>query len=179
MSHLHLFTDGSVHTQSKFGVGAYLLLSDTNVPIASLNARVKLKQFDNTSSTKLELQTLLWALNELSAKVITEDLILTIYTDSQNIITLPARQTRLESNNYISRNHKPLANAELYQDFYRLTNDLSYNLTGFNANIYTPNKYILVKVKGHKVSSEKDKIDQLFSLVDQAARCGLREKLDD
>jgi ribonuclease HI len=113
--------------------------------------------------------------NAVSAKGLGEDLILTIYTDSQNIITLPSRQTRLESNNYISRNHKPLANAELYQEFYRLTGDRSHRLSNGNSNIYTANKYIFVKVKGHKISSEKDKVDQLFSLVDQAARRRLRE----
>jgi len=175
MPHLHLFTDGSVHTQSKFGVAAYLLLSDINAPIDLLEERVKLKQFDNTSSTKLELQTLLWAVNEVNAKNNVEDLILTIYTDSQNIITLPARQTRLESNNYISRNHKPLANTELYQEFYKLINDCTRSHTNCSANTYTSNKYIFVKIKGHKVSNDKNKIDQLFSLVDRAARRGLRE----
>jgi len=175
MRHLHLFTDGSVHTQSKFGVGAYLLLSDINTPIDSLDERVKLKKFDNTSSTKLELQTLLWAVNEVNSKESVEDLFLTIYTDSQNIITLPARQTRLESNNYISRNHKPLANAELYQEFYKLINGCPNSHTNCSANICTSNKYIFVKVKGHKVSSDKNKVDQLFSLVDRGARHGLRE----
>lgn len=178
MPHLHLFTDGSVHAQAKFGVGAYLLVSDISVPIASLYEKVKLKSFDNTSSTKLELQTLLWAVNAVNAKELGEDLMLTIYTDSQNIITLPARQSRLESNNYISRQHKPLANAELYQEFYRLTDGWSRSLTRCSANICTSNKYTFVKVKGHKVSSEKGKLDQLFSLVDRAARRGLRAVME-
>ena len=175
MPHLHLFTDGSLHPQSNFGVGAYLLVSDINAPIGSPHERVKLKQFDNTSPTKLELQALLWGVDAVNAKELGEDLILTIYTDSQNIITLPARQARLESNNYISRNHKPLANAELYKAFYRLTGDETRSLTSCNSNTCTSNKYIFVKVKGHKISSEKDKIDQLFSMVDQAARRGLRK----
>lgn len=172
MPNLHLFTDGSVHTQSKLGVGAYLLLSDTSTPIDSLHQSVKLKQFDKTSSTKLELQTLLWALNEVNAKEVGKDLRLTIYTDSQNIITLPARQARLESNNYISRNDKLLANAELYKEFYQLT-----RLTHGSSNIYSPNKFTFVKVKGHKTSSEKDKVDEIFSLVDRAARRGLKMAL--
>tara|TARA_R110001592_G_scaffold114997_3_gene315206 strand:- start:7 stop:552 length:546 start_codon:yes stop_codon:yes gene_type:complete len=175
MLHLHLFTDGSVHTQSKSGVGAYLLLSDTHAPIDSISTKVKLKKFDNTSSTKLELQTLLWAVNEVNSQEIGEDLTLTIYTDSQNIISLPERQTRLESNNYISRKHKPLANAELYQEFYQLINDCSLGLNSASSNTYSANKYIFVKMKGHKISGEKDKLDQLFSLVDRAARRGLRE----
>jgi len=175
MPRLHLFTDGSVHTQSKFGMGAYLLLSDINASIDSLHDKVKLKRFDNTSSTKLELQTLLWAVNEVNTKDNGKDIVLTVYTDSQNIITLPARRARLESNNYISRNHQPLSNAELYQEFYQLIDDCPHSFTSCSSSICTSNKYIFVKVKGHKISSEKDKIDQLFSLVDRAARRGLRE----
>lgn len=174
MPHLHLFTDGSVHTQSKLGVGAYLLVTDTNTPIDSLYEQVQLKKFDNTSSTKLELQTLLWALNEVSAKAFGDNLKLTIYTDSQNIITLPARQARLESTNYISRNQKTLENAELYQAFYCLTDDIPSKLNNGSANSDSSNTYKFIKVKGHKASSQKDKIDQLFSLVDQAARRRLR-----
>jgi ribonuclease HI len=176
MVHLHLFIDGSVDTRSKVGVGAYLLLSDTHAPLDSLLERVKLKQFDNTSSTKLELQTLLWALD---AEELGEDHILTIYTDSQNIISLPDRQTRLESSNYISRKNTPLANTELYKAFYQLSDDRSRSLKNSSSNsstdAETSNKYILVKLKGHKALSEKDKFDQLFSLVDRAARRGLRE----
>jgi ribonuclease HI len=177
MPNLHLFTDGSVHTQSKFGMGAYLLLSDINTPIESLQDKVNFKAFYNTSSTKLELQTLLWALNTVSESKPYKGSILTIYTDSQNIITLPARKSRLELNNYISRNHKQLANAELYQEFYRLSDYKPQNTSKDSANSYASNKYTFVKVKGHKISSKKSQIDLLFSLVDQVARRRLRENI--
>ncbi|MFT6903824.1 MAG: ribonuclease HI [Oleiphilaceae bacterium] len=174
MVHLQLFTDGSIDTRSNVGVGAYLLLSETNTSLDSLHERVKLKRFDNSSSTKLELQTLLWALR---AEEIGDDHILTIYTDSQNIISLPGRQARLESSNYISRNNKPLANAKLYQEFYQLTDGWFGSLKKASSStaVDTSNKYSLVKLKGHKAASEKDKFDHLFSLVDRAARRGLRE----
>ena len=168
MPHLHLFTDGSVNAQSKKGVGAFLLLSDTNAPATSYREKVMLKQFENTRSTQLELQTLLWALNEVMEGAAREgedkEVILTIYTDSQNIIGLPARRARLEHNNYISRNNKPLKNAELYRKFYQLAD--AWPCT-------------LVKVKGHKANSKKDQVDKLFSLVDQAARHGLRGAHED
>jgi len=166
MPHLHLFTDGSVNTQSKEGVGAFLLITDTNAPATSYSDKVMLKQFENTSSTQLELQTLLWALNEVVVRAVPEgeckEVVLTIYTDSQNIIGLPGRRTRLEHNDYISRNNKPLKNAELYRKFYQIADGLPCNL---------------IKVKGHKANREKGQVDRLFSLVDQAARRGLRERL--
>lgn len=165
MLHMHLFTDGSVNTQLKVGYGAYLLVSEFDMPTESLREMVHLKRFEQTSSTQLELQTMLWALGETmgseTIKLVNgKDMALTAYTDSQNIIRLPERQARLEQSNYFSRKHKRLRHYELYQQFYRLT-------AGLNCEF--------VKVVGHQASSNKDKIHQLFGLVDQASRRALRE----
>ncbi|CAB1062875.1 hypothetical protein D1BOALGB6SA_7657 [Olavius sp. associated proteobacterium Delta 1] len=84
MDELKLFTDGSVDTLSKIGYGAYLIVSEHRLSLNTLGARVKVRRFENTSSTKLELQTLVWALSdiqELGSRVI-------VYTDSQNIMGL-------------------------------------------------------------------------------------------
>ena len=102
MNHLHIFTDGSVHAQSKMGYGAYLAVSDLATPIESLKELVKVKRFEQTSSTKLELQTLLWALSETIALTDGGEMVLAVYTDSQNIIGLPERRSHLEQNNYFS-----------------------------------------------------------------------------
>lgn len=160
MLHLQVFTDGSVNTQLKVGYGAYFVVSDLNESIDSLKDTVKVKRFAQTSSTKLELQTLLWALGETVSWANRNDLVLTIYTDSQNIISLPGRRKRLEQNNYFSSKNKRLNNYELYQEFYRLTSRLNCKF---------------VKVAGHQASSKKDKTDRLFSLVDRASRRALRE----
>ncbi len=119
-----------------------------------------MKRFEKTSSTKLELQTLLWALNETIASTNDRDITLIIYTDSQNIIGLPGRRTSLERNNYFSSKNKRLNNYELYQEFYCLTDKL---------------KCEFVKVIDHQASCKKDEIDKLFSLVDKASRRALRE----
>ena len=81
---LLMFTDGSVNTLSNIGFGACLILSgdETGVPHSELNKRIEVKQITGTSSTKLELQTLLWALEELLPKSAKR---VTIYTDSQNL----------------------------------------------------------------------------------------------
>jgi len=160
MLHLKVFTDGSVNTQLKVGYGAYFVVSDLNVSIDSLSDKVKMKHFIQTSSTKLELQTLLWALGETVSLANRNDMVLTIYTDSQNIISLPGRRNRLEQNNYFTGKNKRLNNYEIYQEFYRVISELNCKF---------------VKVVGHQASAKKDKIDRLFSLVDRASRRALRE----
>lgn len=151
-----LFTDGSVNTQSHIGYGAYLLVSDHGLSSDLLKARVKVRRFENTSSTKLELQALLWALSDiqtLESKVI-------VYTDSQNIMGLQGRRDRFEQNDYRSKKNKRLNNYELYQEFYKITDQLECEF---------------VKVRGHQVSNQKDDIDRLFTLVDRASRKALRK----
>ena len=155
MNKLILLTDGSVNTQSKIGYGAYLSLSDITLPIDSLKKNVRIRRFENTSSTKLELQTLLWALEEIQ----TLGRKITLYTDSQNIIGLPGRRERFENNNYRSKKNKLLNNHELYREFFKLTDLIDIEFT---------------KVKGHKLSKDKDDIDRLFTLVDRASRDAVR-----
>lgn len=159
ISELRLFTDGSVNPQLKFGYGAYLLVDTNEVLCEALEDSVKVKRFEQTSSSKLELQTLLWAINDLC----TSKRKILIYTDCQNILGLHARRDRLEKNGYRSKNNKPISNYELYQEFYKLTDSLECEF---------------VKVKGHKRSREKDETDRLFTLVDRASRKALRENAD-
>ena len=139
MDELMLLTDGSVNTQSNIGYGAYLAVSERGLSLNSVRTSVKVRRFEHTSSTKLELQTLLWALNDIQAlgrKVI-------LYTDSQNILGLQGRRERFEQNDYRSKKNKRLSNYELYQEFYRVIDHLDCEL---------------VKVRGHQVSNQKDDI---------------------
>lgn len=158
MDHLHIFIDGSVNSKSKQGFGACLLLTDLNIAIESVKNLVQVKCFVETSSTKLELQTLLWSLKEAIAHI-HEDETVFIYTDSQNIVGLPARRARLEQNEYFSSKNRRLNNYELYQEFYHLTSRINCEI---------------VKIVGHQASYKKDKIDQLFAVVDKASRRAMR-----
>ncbi len=158
MPDLILFSDSSVNPQTRVGYGAYLALPEPVLALEELRPRVKLRRFEQTSSTRLELQTLLWALSEIQAtgsKLI-------VYTDSQNIIGLPGRRARLERNGYRSSNGKRLSNYLLYQEFYRLSDQLDCTL---------------IKVRGHQLAKQKDDSDRLFSLVDRASRQALRTEM--
>jgi len=152
-----LFTDGSVDTNSNIGIGAYLIVLNAETSIEQLNKQIKLKKFENTSSTKLELQTLLWALNEIQGSVRR----ITVYTDSQNTVGLLGRRKRFEQNSYRTRTNERIKNYKLYQEFYRITDILDCEF---------------VKVRGHQKTSQKDYIQKIFTLVDRASRSALREE---
>lgn len=133
-----------------------MLLQEDEFLSDFLHRDVKTKKFENTSSTKLELETLLWALSEITP-IISE---IIIYTDCQNIIGLKDRREGFEKNNYMSKSNKQIKNRELYIEFYKLTDLLRCEF---------------VKVKGHKRNSIKSSIDNIFTLVDKASRVALRD----
>jgi ribonuclease HI len=148
-----LFTDGSVDAQSKIGWGAFLVVNSLSVAHADLSRRIQTKRFEDTSSSKLEVQTILWALGELtSPRVIA-------FSDSQNIVQLPARRHRLEKQDYVSRSGKPLNHRELYKAFYEISDRIDLEIR---------------KVKGHAPGAQRDHIQEIFSLVDKASRSALR-----
>lgn len=157
MDTFYLFTDGSVNTTTKVGYGACLVASDLFTSTEIAKTSIKLKRFEGTSSSKIEIQTLLWALGNISESY--KKLI--IFTDSQNIIGLPGRREKLERNNYMTKTGNLLTNHELYKSMFKLID--SYD-------------YILEKVKGHQKTADKNEIERLFTLVDRASRKALREE---
>ena len=158
MNNLILFTDGSVDTKTHIGFGAYLAIENVETP-ADLIAKVKTKQFENTSSTSLEMQTLLWAIDDGVSSNKEKAIKLTIYTDSQNILGLLARRKKLEQRDYYANSGKRLKNATIYQDFYNI-------IDRYDCHI--------IKVDGHKHIHEKNDIDKIFTVVDKASRFALR-----
>ncbi len=153
MHELMLFTDGSA--QSGIGYGAYLALAEIGLAPDVMRPQIRVRRFEQTSSTRLELQTLLWALNEVSGVGCR----VTVYTDSQNIMGLRCRRAKLEQSAYRSRNGRLLNNAELYREFFSLSDQYAFEL---------------VKVRGHQPFDQKDEINRIFTLVDRAARRALR-----
>jgi ribonuclease HI len=153
---IYLFTDGSVNPQSGIGFGAYLLLDNLEFSLIELEKRIKVKKFNNTSSTKLELETLLWAFNDMNLK----NYKIVVYTDCQNIIGLRDRRVKLEKNNYMTGKGKQIKNHELYKEFFKSLDVLDCEF---------------IKVKGHQKTSVKNRVDEIFTLVDRATRKALRK----
>lgn len=155
---LLLFTDGSVHVQSKIGYGAFLVIPENELTRKELKQSVQTKRFENTSSTKLELQTLIWALSELDLG----DRKIIVFTDSQNIVQLLERRQRLEQSSFRAKSGELLNNYELYKEFYQMIDLLNCQI---------------VKVQGHQPSRNKNEIERVFTLVDKASRKALRNEL--
>ncbi|WP_072680967.1 ribonuclease HI [Arcobacter sp. LA11] len=155
---IKLFCDGSVNPQRKIGFGAYFIVEENETLELNRN-KIYTRKFENTSSTKLEVESLLWALEDDNIK----NKSIVVYTDCQNILGLKDRREKLEKNNYHSSTGKVIKNHELYKKFYMITDKLDCTFE---------------KVKGHKKSSLKNDIDKLFNLVDKASRKALREYLN-
>lgn len=154
MNNIKLFCDGSVNPQKKIGYGAYFLYTAIDT-LQSAKKKIKTKKFTDTSSTKLELEVLLWALEDI--ELLNKEI--SIYTDCQNILGLESRREKLETNNYKSAKGKLFNNHELYKEFYEKIDKLNCTF---------------IKVKGHKPSRDKDSVDDLFTLVDRVSRDTLR-----
>lgn len=164
-----LFTDGSLNPQHKLGIGVYLLfpgsllekpLSDNG--IIKLSEQLKKKKFEDVSSTKLEIETVLWALGDCLELFKNNKLHrLTLYTDSQCVDGLLKRRANLEDNEFISKSKNlPHKNTALYREFYSLYDKLEFEV---------------IKVKGHSPSRYHNEIQRIFSMVDKAARRKLKE----
>jgi ribonuclease HI len=167
MSRFALFTDVSVNPQRKVGVGGYLLVPGSflesephDIEQGELSARIKIKMFSETSSTKLEVQTVLWALDDLR-KEFTSSIpgTLQIYTDSQCVAGLVRRRDGLIRSDFIAkRSGQPLTNALLYREFYAAHDRLGFKL---------------IKVPGHSPACTHDAVQRIFSCVDREVRRAL------
>jgi len=157
---LMLFTDGSVDAKTRIGFGAYLAVHSMESSLTDLKSKVKIKQFENTSSTTLELQTLLWAMDDALLLHAEKTIRVAVYSDSQNTLGLLARRNGLEEREYLASNGKQLNNAELYKQFFKAMDQCNCQI---------------IKLDGHKPQHSKSDIDRIFSLVDKASRFALRE----
>lgn len=154
--------------RSRTGVAACLLLPiaflDTpphDIDRGELSAKLCCRRFTDTSSTKLELQAVLWGV-ELYRTLVPdpERCGLRLYTDSQCVSGLPSRRERLEGSAYhAARSGRLLANADLYAQFFAAKDELGFDI---------------VKVAGHSRSSCHDSVQRIFSIVDRGARQALK-----
>lgn len=163
-----LFTDVSLDTGHKCGIGAYLFVpvsyfeaKNPGISREDIAARLKICRFENTSSTRLEVQTVLWALDEIEKTIPRHgSMLLQIYTDSQCVAGLQGRRARLSSCNFLSKKTgQPLKNADLYRTFYEFNDKMGFSVS---------------KVSGHTSVSSRDTIHHIFACVDQEARKALK-----
>jgi ribonuclease HI len=168
MSSFAVFTDASLNPRLHLGAGACLIVPAAfleqpaeNVEAIAVTELVRIKRFEETSSTALEVRTVLWALEECLAGLHDAGTgQLHLYCDSQCIAGLPGRRAALEADEYVSRAAgRPLKNAPLYRAFYELQDQLGFSV---------------IKVAGHTRAAARDTAHRIFAYIDKQARRELR-----
>ncbi|MGR3177172.1 MAG: GIY-YIG nuclease family protein [Candidatus Anammoxibacter sp.] len=169
MNNYSLFTDASLNPGLKIGVGGYLIVPESFIKTPSnqikkseLDEILVVKRFEDTSSTKLEVQTVLWALEEYCIEsTISGQGKLRVYSDSQCVAGLLARRARLESSGFHCKGgNQLLRNASLYGKYYELHDLLKFDVT---------------KVHGHTRSRSRNTVQRIFSFIDQKTRKSLKQ----
>jgi ribonuclease HI len=163
-----IFIDVSLYPKLRSGVGGYLVvpspfLMDSSQSMArpEVAERLVLRRFEGTSSTELEIRTLLWALEEYQKEKVPGPGNVRIYTDSQCLAGLLKRRPGLEDKAFISRRtNRPLKNASLYRRFYQFYDELGFEI---------------IKVAGHTRSRSQDLVHRIFSWVDREVRKALTQ----
>jgi ribonuclease HI len=162
-----LFTDVSLNPERRLGVGSCLLVpasllnsAPDAIEQAAVTARLQFRRFAETSSTRLEVQTVLWGVEmyrEHCDRCGTGRL--QVYTDSQCVVGLPGRRGGLEANGFVAaRSGRLLANAPLYRALYAVHDELGFDL---------------IKVAGHSRAGDHGSVQRIFSYVDRGARRAL------
>lgn len=157
---LKLFIDASCDPYSKIGYGAKIALraESSHHPIDA-KPLLETRRFTSTSSSRLELETLLWAIAEIPENTVE----VVVYTDSQTICGLRARKEKLITAGFRSSSGRPLSQSDLYKRFYEADDRL---------------RLTFKKVVGHTRAREKGSEEQIFSLVDRASRSALRQEFN-
>ncbi len=167
MNQLAIFTDVSINPQLKTGIGACLVLplqaletGPEMIDRDDISRKVSFRKFENTSSTKLEIETVLWALDKFVESAVVAPKRLVLFTDSQCIAGLTSRRGKLEASGFTGRSSgSELHHATLYRRFYELQDKYGFEI---------------VKVTGHLRSADHDTIHRVFSIVDRSVRRELK-----
>ncbi len=156
MDKIFIFTDAATSAKMNISVGVFLCLgelSETNIA-----EQVIYETYASKKSTESEIKIAIAALTyaiSCQHKLSSVEL----YTDCQNLCDLLGkRKEKLQQNNFMTRSGKTLAHAALYQELYRIADQLQ--ITVF-------------KVKGH-AAKRVGLPERIFSIIDKLCRKKLR-----
>lgn len=169
MNDYSLFTDASLNPGLNIGVGGYLLVPESlmtipadRIDLSELDKNLVLRKFENTSSTKLEVQTVLWALEQYCiGSSGPQPGKIHMYSDSQCVTGLLPRRARLESSGFHCKGgQRLLKNASLYRNYFEFYDQLLFDVT---------------QVKGHTPSRSRNTVQHIFSFIDKQVRKALKQ----
>jgi len=109
---LIIYTDGSCHTQKRFGAWVAIILFDRREIVLQGSET-------NTTHHRMELLAVINAIeyvyNNISGKIVIQ-----IFTDSQYVVGLPGREHKLLTAEFTTKSGKHLQHADLVKSFYQL-----------------------------------------------------------
>jgi ribonuclease HI len=169
---VYIYTDASFSKSHEIAIIGFACFSSTleheSVPLMDIG--ITLSQVNEGNNIRAELRGAIAALEAcLIACPKREQVIL--YTDCQNIIGLPERREKLERTSYISQSkNKPLANTDLYQEFYSLCDQINPQLIWIKGH---------TSVANYSTESTKNRIQKNFSYLDKEVRKFLRTTISE
>ena len=116
-----IYTDGSCHTQKRIGAWVAILLFEGEKIMLQGNET-------NTSHNRMELMAVIKAI-EYVGNNMNQDIVMRIFTDSQYVMGLQAREGKLVADNFITQKGKELRNPDLLKIFFKL---LASHVVHFN-----------------------------------------------
>jgi len=158
---IYIYTDASFRNTDKVGVIGFLIYENEAANIAGHLSNLDCHEtvITETNNIRCEFRAILAAMRFVLNRDRADEGI-NIFTDCQAITQLNQRRAHLAKNQYQSqRSGSLLANADLYQEFFSLYDQLK-------PDIYW--------VKGHAPSHLHGPIQKNFSRIDQAVRQHLR-----
>jgi ribonuclease HI len=127
LSSITVYTDGSCHTQLKFGAWAAIIINNNNEYIIKGTAK-------NTTHNRMELEAIINAVAYVKNSGINFGKI-EIYTDSQYAVNLVTRKEKILNSNFLNKKGIVLQNSDLLKLLF---------------NIFETTPIQLIKVAAHK-----------------------------
>lgn len=123
---IQIYTDGSSHTQQLIGAwGAIILIHDKKVVLSNIET--------DTTHNRMELLGVIKAIEYLNENNLTENVI-DVYSDSQYVVNLLTRKTRLKQKNFITKKGTPIQNSDLVQKLIQQIETHTINFTKVKAH---------------------------------------------
>jgi ribonuclease HI len=123
---IQIYTDGSCHTQQLIGAwGAIVLINDKKVVLSNIET--------DTTHNRMELLGVIKAVEYLKENNLANTVI-EVYSDSQYVVNLLTRKTRLKQNNFITKKGTLIQNSDLVQKLIQQIETHTINFTKVKAH---------------------------------------------
>jgi hypothetical protein len=167
-----LFTAASFDPRLKLGAGAKLVLSTVDCQASFVAEKFKAlpiatKNFEDATPTRLELETVIWALQAFRFE--TKGATATLCCDFKSTQGLLEKRERLEKSNYEGiRPGSTVINADLFIDFYKQHDRLHFEILPIETlEPDNPLRLILKEVAGRSLTALKEKLKAENKVADK------------